>query len=434
MAYEITMPRLSDTMDEGKLISWRVREGESVGYGDVIAEVESDKAIMEVQTFEDGVVEKLFVREGETVPVGETIALIGNPDKKADDSEREKSVAKRNGAERGETSPGSVHRVPQKVYRVHRRIAEKESTPAKSGMKKRVPQKVGMASPKARIEAARYDLDFQKLQREGALPTPAHQSDIQNYILRRHFTPKALKLMESYGLSPELFEGRGKLCEDDIAAYIRENGIALFKPFEGSKKALVSSVERSAGKPVFHIYDSITAEFLERYAKEGYTITVWLLKIFAEAMREHPPFRCAIAQGGVLQYEGASIALAVAEGERLYMPVFRNVDGMDMDEISSGLEDFRKRAKNGRMKAEDFEGSTFAISNLGMMGIERFDAMINADDSAIAAVGALSGGRISVTLSVDHRIANGLQAAEFMQSLKRYAGNRDFFEKNSRRV
>ena len=434
MAYEIVMPQLSDSMEEGKLISWKVHEGDFVKKGDVIAEVESDKAIMEVQSFKEGKVTALKVKEGESVPVGTVIAEIETEVSQSDTSPSQKAEK-------------AVHETPATNQETTKEEAQPQQTekpkpePKTTQLSKPAthssildeilgfdeeyvpdtptPHTTGTASPKAKILAQKYNIDIEKLQKEGKLPTPVHEKEIEAYYRKHLFTPKALKLIELYHLDPTLFETGKKHDSSDILNYIKTHDIPLPKPIEPFQKALIKAVETSAQKPTYYLFDTIDISELKKHKK--YTFTVSLLKLFAKALMLHEAFRSTLKENSIVTYPNASIALAVAHENYLYMPVFKDINLKTEAEIAKELETFETKAKTGTMRSEDMEGSTFAISNLGMFGIERFTAMINKNDSAIAAIGSAKESQLSVTLTLDHRLINGAQAAQFIQTLKSLA-------------
>ncbi len=468
MAYNIVMPQLSDSMEEGKLISWKVKPGDHVKVGDTIAEVESDKAIMEVQTFHDGVVKELKVKEGESVPVGTVIAVIEEAGASSSEEPAKPEGSSAQSAVDNETSEKLEVRSEEEPTQEYKVADNESSTPKKSNDKEAQsavqttndtiptndeksildeilgetePEKsthyslptthsgeAGVASPKARALAAKYGLNIEALQKEENLPTPAHEADIKKYYYRRYFTAKALKLLQEYNLSPELFAVGKKHSEKEILEYIAEHEIPKTEPLDAMRKAIIATVTQAQQKPVYHIYDAIDAKLLKAHESDRYTLTVWLLKLFAEAMMRHEDFRKTLSESGFQLWPNASISLAMARGEALYMPVFRDLNRKSVDEIADELTAMKEKVKTGRVTPEDMKGSTFGISNLGMTGIERFDAMINAQDSGIAAIGSEVEGKISVTLTLDHRIINGWQGAQFMQTLKELAQEKEFFK------
>ncbi len=444
MDYKVVMPRLSDSMDEGMLVDWKIKPGDRVKNGDVIAEVESDKAVMEIQTFKSGVVTSLLVDAGTVVPVGTGIAVIDTdaagaaeaaPVKKAPEIQHPAA----------ETKPAEAKAAPQQAADTPK-PAEPETEPPKTETVPSSPNIVdiilgkeiseaipssfsgGNASPRARASAAQYGLDIDALQKEGALPVPAHFDDIKRYYIHRYFTPKALELIAKYHLATDLFETGKKHDEAEIKAYIQTHEIPLPEPLDIVKRSMIAMLSEAAKKPIYHMSDTLDARLFERYESKEATVTVWLLKLFAEAMMRHRSFRMTLDTDTVQVWPNANISLAMAEGELLYMPVFKSLNKKSVAEIAQALQQYKSKLKARRLSQDDLTGSTFGISNLGMTGVAQFDAMINKNDCAIAAIGAQVQAGISVTLTVDHRIVNGYQAAQFMQELKALAADEMFFK------
>jgi len=432
MDYKVVMPRLSDSMDEGQLIEWKIRPGDMVKNGDVIAEVESDKAVMEIQTFKSGTVKELLIEPGSTVAVGTPMAVIETA-----------GTGERN-VQNLSQSHSDEHPEEAKSERIRTEAASKQQPEIKNDTLKETPEVLdilltrdteehssyrgGNASPRARALASKYGLDIEKLQAEKHLPVPAHFEDIRAYWLKRYFTPKALALISRYHLSTDLFEKGKKHDEAEVRAYIQSHEIPLPQPLDMLHKAMIGIVNEAVKKPVYHMSDHIDAGLLNSHVTKELTITVWLINLFGEAMMRHKYFRMTLAAEGIQIWPNASVSLAMAHGEYLYMPVFRMVNKKSLREIADELQGFKEKIANRALAKEDLTGSTFGISNLGMTGVEQFDAMINRDDCAIAAIGAERENRISVTLTVDHRIINGYQAATFMQTLKELALDEGFFK------
>jgi len=441
MAYEILMPQLSDSMEEGKLISWKVKASDAVKTGDVIAEVESDKAIMEVQSFKNGVVSELLVEEGAEVPVGTVIARIeveGSTEKVVESREQGAEEVVRSeevgGRSVREVSSEKVAGSNEKVETVIENEAEKshqneyKTTHSQSSIFNPQSASGAIASPKAKAVASRYGIDIETLQASGKLPTPAHEDDVEAVLMKRYFTPKAWRLLQTYHLSADLFRLDKKQREADIWEYIKKYNIPLPKPLSANQKAVIATVTQAAAKPVYHLYDSIDATLLHQYESKTHTVTVWLLKLFSEAMMRHETFRTTLKDDTLQVWPHASISLAMADGEALFMPVLKAVDTLSLEETAQALQALKTKVKKRKLSAEEMQGSTFGLSNLGMTGITRFDAMINGNDCAIAAIGSPKDGTIAVTLTLDHRIVNGFQAAEFMQTLKALAKDETFFK------
>jgi len=419
MAYEIVMPQLSDSMQEGKLIRWNVTTGEHVKSGDVIAEVESDKAIMEIQSFKKGVIKSLKLKEGEAAPVGALIAEIETEDEKTPESEavqKQEAVIPVSPAE--EKNPAEKKPTLSQTD-IARTKQETPDLPLQTHTK---------ASPKAKALAAKYAVDIEQLQQENRLPKVVHAEDILQTMKRRFFTPKALHLIDTYHLNYDLFETGKKHSEAEIKAYIETHGIPRPKPLSSNQKAVIATVTEAVKKPVFHLYDTLDATLLKTHANHTHTLTVWLLKLFAKAMMSHDALRTTLGKNGLQCWPSASISIAIADGEDLYMPVLAKAEMKSLDEIAEALGTLKKNIKAKKLLPEQMTGSTFGLSNLGMTGITRFDAMINGNDSGIAAIGAMVDGKIAVTLTLDHRILNGYQASRFMHTLKTLATDPMFFK------
>ncbi|RRS30732.1 MAG: hypothetical protein P794_06050 [Epsilonproteobacteria bacterium (ex Lamellibrachia satsuma)] len=331
MDYKFVMPRLSDSIDEGHLVEWKIRPGDEVKNGDVIAEVESDKGLMEIQTFKNGTVKELLRKAGSTVPAGTPIAVIDT--NASSDSKKQTEEMQKERSGRGE-----------KVKKTIKSSSDKEKN---------------SSVPERKIES--------------------HE-------------------------------------------------IPLSEPLDMLHRAMIGIVNYAVKKPIYHMTDHIDATLLNRYVTKELTMTVWLLKLFSEAMMRQKYFRLTLVDDQMQLWPNASISVAMASGEYLYMPVFKVVNRKTPTMIAKELQQFKMKISERKLTKGDMTGSTFGISNLGMTGIEQFDAMINKDDCAIAAIGSEIEGRITITLTIDHRIINGYQAALFMQELKALAEDAMFFK------
>jgi len=423
--YEIVMPQLSDSMEEGKLVSWKVSVGQNVKSGDVIAEVESDKAIMEVQTFKDGVVKELLVKVDDEVKIGTVIARIetgatASVEKKTPVVEpkapqKEQQSPKKEEVKKVETKPNAAktNSVLDEIFDTSN-IA---SAPKEKAEPTHISHKTQTGiSPKARAKAAAVGVDVEKLQAK--MPQKVlHAEDVDAYVTEKYFTSKALKLLQEYQLESSLFELNHKIDSDEVQAYIDDNEIALPKALSPMQKAIIANVTASAAKPTFHIYESVDAALLEKHTE--HSITAWLVKIFAKVMMQHENFRAKLHENAISIAPNASLSIAVADDNNLYMPVIKDANKLSIDEITAQLAAFKEKLQSSSFSAEDMQGGTFGISNLGMLGVKRFDAMINKDESGIMAVGTIEEGKINITLTADHRLINGYEAALFMDDVKK---------------
>ncbi|SFV74757.1 Dihydrolipoamide acetyltransferase component of pyruvate dehydrogenase complex [hydrothermal vent metagenome] len=400
MVYEVVMPQLSDSMEEGKLVSWKVSVAQRVKSGDVIAEVESDKAIMEVQTFQDGIIKELLVQEGNEVKVGSVIARIETNKDASQDIKPPK------------TPQETKQPTPQKKEIPTKKEAPKK--PQKEHHNIHTTQK-GI-SPKAKKQLASLEIDVQDIQAK--IPKQVlHTKDVEGYLKERYFTPKAQKLLEKYQLEYLVFSLDHKIDSYEVQEYINANKIMLQKPLSSMQKAIIANVTNAAQKPIFHIYETIDATYFQ--AHQEHSITAWLVKIFAKVMMCYEGFRSQLVNDMLVIAPNASLSIAVADEKNLYMPVIQDANQKTISQITQELVLFKEKLKTKSFTAKDMQGATFGISNLGMLGIARFDAMINANESGIVAVGGMSDGKIELTLTIDHRLINGYEAALFIQNIKK---------------
>jgi pyruvate dehydrogenase E2 component (dihydrolipoamide acetyltransferase) len=422
MAIVIDMPKLSDTMQEGVIAKWNVKEGDKVSSGDVIAEVETDKATMDVEVFDAGTVLKILAKEGDAVPLGGIMAIIGKPGedisgllggkggaaKKADSPKEEpKPEAKESAAE----SNGKL----EKSFDPILGDLESKSAPATSDDRVK-------ASPLARKMAEEQGLDLGKIKGSGpegrivkidvmsaesapakvAAPVPATKAPVlmasaQDEDIRISQMRKTIarRLAESKFTSPHFYETIDIDMKQSIAAREQLNAISDVK----------------------------------------ISFNDFVVKACAVALRRHPKVNTSWLEDVIRINGSVNIAVAVAVEDGLLTPVIRNADQKGLRQISAETKDLATRARDKKLQPEEWEGSTFTISNLGMYGIEEFTAIINPPNAAILAVGAIRdvpvvengqvvpGKRMKVTLSSDHRVVDGATVAEFLSTLRHLLEN-----------
>jgi len=399
MEYEITMPRLTDTMETGKIIRWLKNVGDKVERNEPIVEVESDKAVMEVPSFQSGILKKILAEEGDEIPVGKPIAILETEEEKAKTEVKEKKK---------EEKPKPSEKEEKKIE-VHIEEIKEEKLPK------------GTASPAARKLAAKLGIDIKSLQEKGKIPSPAHEKDIKEYFYSQFFTKEALEIAKSHNLSPEELYStlKKKITKKVILEYIEENNIPEEKDIPSIQKSLISSLQRSLEIPTYHIYETFDFS-LVKWDKEK-TFTVWFIKILGDFMMKYPQLRTVYKNGKYYTYPGSNITVAVAteEGE-LFAPVIKQVNKKSLKEIADVLHTFRDKSINKSFTVEDLKGGTFAVSNLGMFGVEYFDAIIPPEHSGIVAIGVEKEDKTAkLTFSFDHRIINGREAAIFVEDFKK---------------
>ncbi len=393
MDYEVIMPQFSDTMERGKIVKWLKKEGDYVEKGETIAEIEAEKAVMDLQSFRKGLLKKVLVKEGEEVPVKTPIALI------------ELTEERPPKAEKGELKPQVK---PKKEEKVEVKPVERISLPP------------GMASPYAKVIASQYGFDIEELQKEGRLPSPAHERDMKNFLTERYFTKKALEVLKDYEIDlqkvTDYFKGE-KVNEDMLLEYIEEFDIPKRVPISSVQKSLISNLTKSIQNPSFRIYEELDLSLIPW--DKDITLTHWLVKIVGDAMLYFERLRAEVKEDHYLITPNSNVGVATAVGDELYAPVIKKVNKKELAQIAKEVRELKERAEGGRLTLEDLKGGSLTISNMGMYGISSFDALIPYGQVCIVSVGALDEQRkAKFTFTFDHRAVNGTHGALFVKYLK----------------
>ncbi len=420
MPIKITMPAMSPTMTEGTLAKWIKNEGDQVEAGDVIAEIETDKATMEVEAVDEGKLAKILITEGtENVPVNEMIAVL------LEEGEDESAIA-------GFLKEGANDKVTES-QNPGTSESQKDSEPETSKILRfqdsdhRI-----IASPLAKRIAAQNNLnlaqvsgsgpngrivkdDVEKALKSGGVPAPAGGSSPMATGV------DARALADAYGMEYEVVKNSG--MRKVIAKRLLES------------KQTVPHFYLSVECQLDNLLDarkSINAE-----ADGAYKLSVndFVIKAVAEALHKYPAANVAWTEDAILQFKHSDVSVAVATESGLITPIIKKAEEKSLREISEEMKDLAKKARDGKLRPEEFQGGTFSISNLGMYGIDTFSAIINPPQSCIMAVGAgqekpyVKDGQIAigtfmnVTLSTDHRSVDGAVGAEFLKVFKRLIEN-----------
>jgi pyruvate dehydrogenase E2 component (dihydrolipoamide acetyltransferase) len=425
---EIQMPKLSDTMTEGTLIAWKKKKGDQVSAGEVLAEIETDKATMEWESPEDGTLTEIYVQEGGKVNVGDKIAFIGGEAEEAP-KEEEKEKAKE---EKKEEKPNKAEQPKE----------EKPKTEEKEG-KKAAPSK---AEKKAEPEKPAPTVEKTEEARVKASP-----------VARRIAAELGVDLSTVKGTGPE-----GRVTETDARAAAKSKpaipapkvpaevkaGESARIQLSGMRRIIAQRLVESLG-PVPHFYLNIeinAAPLMEareelKSAGEGadaakITVNDFVLKAAVQAAVKVPRVNASFDGDAIVQYADIDLGVAVAIEDGLLTPVIRAAQDKSLREISELAKDLAHRARNKRMKPEEFQGGTFTVSNLGGMGIDSFSAVINPPQGFILAVGRITkipvvddgdqitaGHRMSLTMSCDHRVIDGALGAEYLKELRHLLEN-----------
>jgi pyruvate dehydrogenase E2 component (dihydrolipoyllysine-residue acetyltransferase) len=454
----VQMPRLSDSMETGKILRWLKKEGEEVKKGEPLVEIESDKANIEVEAYASGKLSKIVVPEGESAPIGAVIAEIGGdagpvqpaaPAGQAPAAEAEqKSKPVAAEAPKPQAAKPEAH-----VAQVEKATAAAPQTAADSGGEQ-YPQ----GGPDDRMEAgaaAQAALS--------AIRRPAEPADGE----RQRVSPVARRLAEEHGVDLGQVQGTGpggRITKEDVeaaaqraqrpaatttaAAPAREERQPTPRPsgevevIELSKMQATIAMRLAQSMfsaPHFYVTSEIAMDdavrlrqmFNEAVSKdEAISINDLVVKAVALALTKFPEVNASWADGRIERKRDINIGIAVGLPDRLIVPVLRNADQKSLKDIARESKQLIERARTNKAAAQDYVGNTFSISNLGMYDVDQFTAIINPPDSGILAVGSIEdkpvvkdgqvvpGKRMRVTLSVDHRVFYGVTAAQFLQEVK----------------
>ncbi|TDC89656.1 pyruvate dehydrogenase complex dihydrolipoamide acetyltransferase [Saccharopolyspora aridisoli] len=396
------MPRLSDTMEEGVIANWHKQVGDKVARGEVVAEIETDKALMELEAYDDGVLEKILVEAGTTVPIGEPIAVLGDGSGSAAEAAPASATPAPAAAEpAAEEAPAA----PAPAAAAVEAAAPSGSKPKASPLAKAVAKEKGVdlgtvqgSGPGGRIIRADIEAAASAAPAEPT-PAPAAQAsapavvndDVEEIPLSNIRKVTAKRLTESKQNAPHFY----------LTSAIDVTELLEFR-------ASLNERLQSAGGPKISVNDLI-------------------VKAVATSLRANPAVNVSFAGDKMLQHKRINLGVAVAIEGGLVVPVVKDADHKSVSQIATESRELAGRAREGKLKLDEMSGGTFSISNLGMFGIEQFSAVINPPEAAILAVGAardevqvrdgefVARKILRVTLSADHRAVDGAVGAAFLQ-------------------
>ena len=424
MAEVINMPRLSDTMEEGTLAKWFKKVGDTVKEGEILAEIETDKATMEFESFYDGVLLHIGIDEGSTAPVDSIIAIIGS---------------------KGEDI--------SKIVNNDSPAANEEPTP----VEKEKPTPVIQEEPTPVVEEEPIPV----VQEE---PTPVIQDEIKTVSTtsisndRILISPLAKKLANEKGIDISAIKGsgdNGRIIKRDIDSFKPLNYSQFTQPrphlkessYETQNSTMRKAIAKRLADSKFsapHYYLNIELEMdniisFRKQFIQTQNIKISFNDIIAKAvslsLAKHPKVNSRWYDDKIIYNEHVHLGVAVAVDDGLIVPVVKFSNSKDLPQINSEIKDFAERAKNKKLTPSEIEGSTFTISNLGMFGIESFTSIINQPNSAILSIGAIVqkpivknnevvvGNTMKLTLACDHRTVDGATGSLFLKTLKEYIEN-----------
>jgi len=428
MLHRVLLPQLGQTMEEGTIERWHKREGDRVEKGEVLFELTTDKATLEVEAFASGVVKKLLAEEGQTVPVNELIAIIGDPEEELP-------------ADLGALAQERESEAPER---------EAGSERAAAGLSQaRAPAAPGRlsASPRARKIAREAHVPLEALTGSGPAGRIVER-DVLDYIAALRgvkATAAAVRLAWEKGVNiVELARSLGgrRVRKADVAAAAAAPGkkapAARNEPFSPMRRTIAERMAESKRTvPHFYLTGKVrmgaAMELRRRISEEcgrKVTVTALLVKAVALALRQHPRVNARLDGDCVAFNQACNVGVAVAVEDGLFVPVIRDADRKGLPEIATELRSLADTAREGKLTPAQYEGGSITVSNLGRYGVDSFLPIVNPPEACIIGVGAVreavvaENGAIRIeqvmalSLSADHRVVNGAEAAEFLATLR----------------
>lgn len=421
MPTTVHMPMLSPTMEEGVIVKWHVKEGDKVSAGDVLCEIETDKATVEHTSIEEGYVRKIVVKEGIKTPVNKGIAIFSTkPDEDI-----------------------SGYTLEEPDYNPPTEEVTEEKT--EEAPKKTAPVAGGLAEPAFVPTGPRKRVDFPKRDSNARVKASP--------LAKKLAKEKGLDLASVVGSGPD-----GRVVEKDLQGASKAGDVSFaagevptvpagtFEELEMSQMRRVIGEKLQASKtfiPHFYVNDEVNVDRLMDLRKQlidlgmKFTFNDFVMRAVALALRKHPGVNSGYNSQSkkIIQFKTIDICVAVAIPDGLITPIVPHADYKNISQISAETKSLAKKAKEGSLSLDEFQGGSFTVSNLGMFGIHSFDAVINPPQSAILAVGGIHkkpvvvdnevrvGNIMAITLSCDHRVIDGALAAEFVHSVKKFLEN-----------
>lgn len=406
---DVIMPRLSDTMEEGELTRWMKKVGDRVQKGDVLAEIETDKATMDLEAFDDGILEQLLVADGTLVPIGQPVAVIGDG-----------SNIVTGAGPAAPAAPAPAAAAPEAAPEAPAATAPAASVPVPVTTRQRT-------SPLARKTAREHGIDLNLVVGTGP----------QGRITRTD-VEAAIALTETGPATPAPTEAA---LPSPAAATIPAGAGTQAIPISKIRRVTARRLTESQAVPHFFLTSIVDVERLVAFRAEvnaalaelGAKVSIndLFVRACAIVLRQHPGVNASWGGDSILRHERINVGIAVATDDGLLVPVITDADRKSLGTIATESTALAARARSGALSLAEMSGGTFTISNLGMFGIDQFTAVLNPPEAAILAVGAASDvpvvrdgvlvavPKVKMTLTVDHRVLDGATAAAFLRDLTR---------------
>ena len=416
MPINIQMPALSPTMEEGTLTKWLIKEGDTVESGDIMAEIETDKATMEFEAVDEGIIGKIIIPEGTTgVKVNEIIAILLEDGEDASSIEIQEDIKLKN------NTNDEVNVTNTEIKEIKADVIKSNSSADRV-----------FATPLARRIAKSKDLDLNSINGSGPYGRIV-KADVEVSI--------------SLPSKDTVTTTMAKSASSETVKSLYKERVFIEIELDGMRKVIANRLtEAKQTIPHFYLRKSVNLDKLlkirtemnEGLADKGTKISVndFIIKASSLALQDVPKANVVWAEDRILQMKASDVAVAVSVEGGLFTPVIFDSENKSLSSLSSEIKDLASRARDRKLLPSEYQGGSFAISNLGMMGVENFDAVINPPHGSILAVGAgvkkpivLDDGSVSVatimslTLSVDHRAIDGALGAEFLSKITQYLEN-----------
>jgi len=416
MPINIQMPALSPTMEEGTLTKWLIKEGDTVESGDIMAEIETDKATMEFEAVDEGIIGKIIIPEGTTgVKVNEIIAILLEDGEDASSIEIQEDIKLKN------NTNDEVNVTNTEIKEIKADVIKSNSSADRV-----------FATPLARRIAKSKDLDLNSISGSGPYGRIV-KADVEVSI--------SLPSKDTVTIT------MAKSASSETVKSLYKERVFIEIELDGMRKVIANRLtEAKQTIPHFYLRKSVNLDKLlkirtemnEGLADKGTKISVndFIIKASSLALQDVPKANVVWAEDRILQMKASDVAVAVSVEGGLFTPVIFDSENKSLSSLSSEIKDLASRARDRKLLPSEYQGGSFAISNLGMMGVENFDAVINPPHGSILAVGAgvkkpivLNDGSVSVatimslTLSVDHRAIDGALGAEFLSKITQYLEN-----------
>jgi pyruvate dehydrogenase E2 component (dihydrolipoamide acetyltransferase) len=437
MATKVPIPKLGQSEETVTIESWHVKEGDEIKKGDVLFDVETDKAVLEVESQFEGTLLKIVIPAGKEVPVMSVAAVIGEKGEPIPEIEEVAPPA----AEKKPPQTKTEKQAPKKSTPAKSAVPSSTTAPAASAVVEEAPARKPNPSPRAKAFAKDFLVDLDKITGTGGENGRVTEKDVKNYLETSGYydvkiTPAAFNLAKKNGIhlldvTPTGYSGRVTVA--DIRAAVSE----LPREYNAMRKIISARLAESK-RTIPHFYVTVSVDMTDLLEKRGemkaeglgVSVSVFIIKAVALALKEFPMLNAETDGLSIKHKSSVNICMAVSLEGGLVVPVVRNADKKALDEIDAEVAELAEKARSNKLTPDEMKGGTFTISNMGMLGVENFAAIINPGETGILAVSStlptpvVANGEIiirnimKITLSADHRAVDGADGAKFANAVK----------------